>query len=100
MAVESQKRSWVTDYLLMGQSLPQYIRSLITPFNTVALAILVAGLVVAVIRFGQGLGASTNLDDANPWGLWIGFDVLAGVALAAGGYMMASAVYIFRLEFK
>jgi hypothetical protein len=28
------------------------------------------------------LGATTNLSDYNPWGLWIGFDLLVGVALA------------------
>jgi Ni/Fe-hydrogenase subunit HybB-like protein len=33
-----------------------------------------------------------------PWGLWIGFDMLCGIALAAGGYTLASAVYVFGLE--
>jgi Ni/Fe-hydrogenase subunit HybB-like protein len=50
------------------------------------------------VRFTQGLGAVTNLSDAAPWGLWIGFDVMAGVALAAGGFVMAATVYIFGLE--
>ena len=45
-----------------------------------------------------GLGATTNLSDATPWGLWVGFDVMGGVALAAGGFIMTAAVYIFRLE--
>jgi Ni/Fe-hydrogenase subunit HybB-like protein len=57
-----------------------------------------AGLVAAVIRFSRGLGATTNLNDATPWGLWIGFDVIAGVALAAGGFTLAATVYIFHLE--
>jgi Ni/Fe-hydrogenase subunit HybB-like protein len=60
----------------------------------------VAGLAAAVAaaRFAFGLGATTNLSDATPWGVWIGFDVMGGVALAAGGFIMAAAVYIFRLE--
>ena len=53
---------------------------------------------VAISRFFFGLGAATNLSDANPWGLWIGFDVLSGVALAAGGFIVTATVYIFRLE--
>jgi Ni/Fe-hydrogenase subunit HybB-like protein len=53
---------------------------------------------VAAARFVHGLGATTNLSDATPWGLWIGFDVMGGVALAAGGFIMTAAVYIFRLE--
>jgi Ni/Fe-hydrogenase subunit HybB-like protein len=60
----------------------------------------VAGLAAAttVARFLFGLGASTNLSDANPWGLWIGFDVMSGVALAAGGFIVTATVYIFKLE--
>ncbi|MFV1959354.1 MAG: hypothetical protein ACC662_08070, partial [Planctomycetota bacterium] len=41
------------------------------------------GLVLSVIRFTQGLGSVTNLSDKYPWGLWVGFDLLCGVGLAA-----------------
>ena len=54
--------------------------------------------VVAVVRYARGLGATTALSDAAPWGLWIGFDVLSGVALAAGGFVLAATVYIFHLD--
>ncbi len=54
--------------------------------------------VVTIARFVGGLGATTGLNDATPWGFWIAFDVMAGVALAAGGFVLAAAVYIFRLE--
>ena len=53
---------------------------------------------VAAARFLFGLGATTNLTDANPWGVWVGFDVMGGVALAAGGFIVTATVYIFRLE--
>jgi len=53
---------------------------------------------VTVVRFTHGLGSVTNLSDAAPWGLWIGFDVMSGVALAAGGFVLAGIVYIFGLE--
>lgn len=55
-------------------------------------------LAVAAARFLFGLGATTNLGDANAWGLWIGFDVMGGVALAAGGFIVTAVVYIFKLE--
>jgi Ni/Fe-hydrogenase subunit HybB-like protein len=55
-------------------------------------------LAVAVARFLFGLGATTHLSDANPWGIWIGFDVMSGVALAAGGFIVTATVYVFRLE--
>jgi Ni/Fe-hydrogenase subunit HybB-like protein len=55
-------------------------------------------LPVVIIRFIKGLGATTNLTDITPWGFWIGFDVVGGVALAAGGFVIAATVYIFHLE--
>jgi Ni/Fe-hydrogenase subunit HybB-like protein len=54
--------------------------------------------VVSIARFGNGLGATTGLSDVTPWGFWIAFDVMAGVALAAGGFTLAAVVYIFRIE--
>ena len=53
-------------------------------------------LAVAISRFFFGLGATTNLTDATPWGLWIGFDVMAGVALAAGGFVITAVFYMMR----
>ncbi|MBZ0204351.1 MAG: Ni/Fe-hydrogenase cytochrome b subunit, partial [Ignavibacteria bacterium] len=58
----------------------------------------VNGLVFLAIRFFSGLGAVTNLDNNTPWGLWIGVDVAAGVALAAGGFTSAALAYIFHRE--
>ncbi|HLI62965.1 MAG TPA: Ni/Fe-hydrogenase cytochrome b subunit [Terriglobales bacterium] len=55
-------------------------------------------LSAAAARFLFGLGATTNLGDANAWGLWVGFDVMGGVALAAGGFIVTATVYIFHLE--
>jgi Ni/Fe-hydrogenase subunit HybB-like protein len=61
--------------------------------------ILVAvGTAATILRFVWGLGATTNLSDEFPWGLWIGFDVLCGVGLAAGGFALTATVYIFNLK--
>jgi Ni/Fe-hydrogenase subunit HybB-like protein len=59
----------------------------------------IAGLAAAaaVARFLFGLGPTTNLSDGTPWGLWVGFD-LSAVAVAAGGFVLAATVYIFRLD--
>lgn len=91
-------RVFFRDYILMGQTLGAYVRSLVTPWNGLATVILGIGAGVAVVRFTQGLAATTNLTDTNPWGLWIGADVLCGVALAAGGYTLAASFYIFGLK--
>ena len=67
-------------------------------WRLVALAILAAGAHATWVRFTGGLGAATNLSDRFPWGLWIGFDILCGVGLAAGGFAVTTAVYILHLE--
>ncbi len=56
------------------------------------------GFVVGVARLIHGLGATTALTDVTSWGIWIGFDVMGGVALAAGGFVIAGMVYIFHLK--
>ncbi|MCP4600480.1 MAG: polysulfide reductase NrfD [Proteobacteria bacterium] len=82
----------------MNQSSGQTKSGIITPFNVIAGLILVSGAAVTILRFTKGLGATTNLTHINPWGIWIGFDVMTGVALAAGGFVISSAVYLFGID--
>ena len=60
--------------------------------------LVVLGIVLAIYRFATGLASVTNLNQGYPWGLWIGFDILAGIALAAGGFVIAAVVHIFGGE--
>ena len=53
---------------------------------------------IAISRFFFGLGYTTNLTDEYPWGIWIGFDVVSGVALAAGGFVLAGTVHVFNIK--
>jgi len=73
-------------------------RGLFTPFNIIAGIIVIIGLIITALRFTKGLSAVTNLSDYNPWGIWIGFDLLCGVSLAAGGFVTSAAVYLFGLK--
>lgn len=70
----------------------------LTFWKLVFLALLAAGFYATVVRFAQGLGQSTNLNDQFPWGIWVGFDVLCGVMLAAGGFTLTAAVHIFNIK--
>ena len=64
----------------------------------IVMALIAVGLYSAFYRFQHGLGGATNLSDDVPWGLWVAFDVLAGVALAAGGFGITAAVYVFNMK--
>ncbi len=66
--------------------------------NQITAVILVVGLILTIIRFTQGIGSITNLDDNMPWGMWIGFDLLCGVCLAAGGYFTSVACYVMGMK--
>lgn len=57
-----------------------------------------AAIGIAISRFMFGLSYVTNLSDDFPWGLWIGFDVMSGVALAAGGFVIAGTVHVFNIK--
>jgi Ni/Fe-hydrogenase subunit HybB-like protein len=67
-----------------------------TPFTRVLILLILGAACVAAYRLFFGLGASTNMNDYWPWGLWISFDVLGGVAMAAGAFLIAGAVYILN----
>ena len=68
-------------------------------FWTVMLALVVALFgYVTYLRFARGLGATTNLSDQFPWGVWIGFDILCGVGLAAGAFTLMATVHLFNLH--
>jgi Ni/Fe-hydrogenase subunit HybB-like protein len=89
---------WATEKLLLGQRPRAYVSTLVTPGNLAVAAFLTAGAAAIVYRFVFGLGAVTNLTQTNAWGLWKGFNVVTGVALGAGGYTLACAVYILGID--
>jgi Ni/Fe-hydrogenase subunit HybB-like protein len=70
----------------------------LTPFNIISIPIILLGIFLIVIRYWKGLGAITNLTQDVPWGLWIGFDVVTGVAFAGGAYVVTFMVYILNMK--
>jgi len=87
--------AYVREKVLLGMAPKEYAKSLLTKTNAIFAAILLVGLPTIAYRFWKGMGAVSNLSQTNPWGIWVAFDVVCGVALAAGGYTVAAAVYLF-----
>jgi Ni/Fe-hydrogenase subunit HybB-like protein len=88
-----------------GQSIWKFIRKelqprgkWLTPFNIISIPIILLGLGLIVIRFANGIGSVTNLTQDTPWGIWIGFDVVTGVAFAGGAYVLTFMVYILKMN--
>lgn len=70
----------------------------LTPFNIISIPIILLGLGLIVYRFVNGIGSVTNLTQETPWGIWIGFDVVTGVAFAGGAYVLTFMVYILKMN--
>ncbi len=81
---------------LVGEFKPK--GKFLTPFNIISIPIMILGLGLIIIRFWKGLGSITNLTQDVPWGLWIGFDVVTGVAFAGGAYVITFMVYILNMQ--
>lgn len=92
------RNSFFREKILLGMSFKEYLKSHATTWNFVALGILTISFYVMAYRLIYGLGPSTNLSDTYPWGLWISFDILAGIALAAPGLTVGTAVYLFGIR--
>jgi Ni/Fe-hydrogenase subunit HybB-like protein len=97
-AMAENTNSWFREKILLGKTPREYIISNITPGNLIAGGILIYAIPVMIYRIFFGLGASTNLSDNSPWGLWIGFDILVGIALAAPGLTLGTAVHLFGMK--
>ena len=94
MTVENEGKS--TWKFLLGELKPK--GKWLTPFNIISIPIMILGLILIIIRFWKGLGSITNLTQEVPWGLWIGFDVVTGVAFAGGAYVLTFMVYIMNMQ--
>ncbi len=70
----------------------------LTFWKVIFIVIMGLGLYSTFVRYFRGLGAVSNMTDQFPWGFWIGFDCLCGVMLAAGGFCVIGAVYLFNVE--
>jgi len=56
------------------------------------------GALASLVRFIFGLGVTTHLNDTYPWGLWISFDVVTAVPLAAGAFTIGIVAHVFHIR--
>lgn len=82
----------------MSAETPKFSFPKITLWRVIVAIIFAAGCYGAYARFALGLHQSTNLVDAQPWGLWVGLGTLCGVGISAGGFAIAAAVYLLGFE--
>jgi Ni/Fe-hydrogenase subunit HybB-like protein len=69
-----------------------------TPGIVILALCMTAAFIVLVARFTQGLGYTTNANDAYPWGIWIAVNVAGMVGLSAGGFTTGALAHTFHKQ--
>ena len=83
-------------WLLEGRQRPKHMSFAVMGWGFLIVLWGIGGYAFAT-RYVLGLGAVTNLTDQFPWGIWKAL-VLCGISFAAGGFLTACMVYIFRIR--
>ena len=68
------------------------------PVSWVLWALVLAAVVATIVRFATGIATIANINQAYPWGWWVGFDMLTRIALGGVGFTMAAAGEIFAVK--
>jgi Ni/Fe-hydrogenase subunit HybB-like protein len=64
----------------------------------ILMALAALGVFAAFLRWIDGFSMVSNLSDSRPWGIWISFDLLVGVPISAGAFILAATVHIFHID--
>ena len=62
------------------------------------LVIMAIGAVFAFVRFATGIGTIANINNAYPWGWWVGYGIMTMIAVGGVGFTITALVEIFGVE--
>lgn len=91
-------RARLMDKLLLGMSVADYAKSLVTPFNLFAAVIIAASIPIFFMRYTQGLAAVVHGTNEYPWSLLLSWGIFAGEPLFAAGFVVATAYYLLGMK--
>jgi Ni/Fe-hydrogenase subunit HybB-like protein len=66
----------------------------LTWWDKVLLAIMAVGVVLAVVRFAGGIASVANINNAYPWGWWVGYGIMTTIALGGVGFTITALVEV------
>jgi len=70
----------------------------LTWWDKVLLAIIVWGAACAVVRFAGGIGSIANINNAYPWGWWVGYGIMTMIAMGGVGFTITGLVEILGVH--
>jgi len=60
--------------------------------------VMAIGAVFAFVRFATGIGTIANINNAYPWGWWVGYGIMTTIAVGGVGFTITALVEIFGVE--
>ena len=70
----------------------------LTWWDKLLLTIMAAAAVIAFVRFATGIGTIANINNAYPWGWWVGYGIMTMIAIGAVGFTMTALVEILGVH--
>lgn len=67
-------------------------------WDGVLLAVMAVALVLTVIRFAGGIASVANINNAYPWGWWVGYGIMTTIALGGVGFTITILVELLGLH--
>ena len=54
--------------------------------------------IIAFVRFATGIGTIANINNAYPWGWWVGYGIMTMIAIGGVGFTITALVEIFGVH--
>jgi len=69
-----------------------------TWWDKTLLAIMAVGAIFAFVRFATGIGTVANINNAYPWGWWVGYGIMTMIAIGGVGFTITALVEILGVH--
>src|ERR1044072_9639489 len=70
----------------------------LTWWDKTLLAIMAVAAVIGFVRFATGIGTIANINNAYPWGWWVGYGIMTMIAIGGVGFTITALVEIFGVD--
>ncbi len=70
----------------------------LTWWDKTLLAIIGVAAIIAFVRFATGIGTVANINNAYPWGWWVGYGIMTMIAIGGVGFTITALVEIFGVH--
>ncbi|HEY0725957.1 MAG TPA: NrfD/PsrC family molybdoenzyme membrane anchor subunit, partial [Pyrinomonadaceae bacterium] len=70
----------------------------LTWWDKLLLAIVAVAAIFGFVRFATGIGTVANINNAYPWGWWVGYGIMTMIAIGGVGFTITALVEIFGVH--